>query len=81
MFALRLAWREGLREGRGWGMEGTEQGRLGSIPPSPPAMQRIQFLEVPSAPPSGEGMIQDPPWPFPFPTLGKGGGHFCKPIR
>lgn len=71
-FALRVVWREGLRAGVGesWGVE---QSRLVSTPPSSPAMQKIPFLEVPSAPPSGEGMIQDATWPSLLPTLRKGG--------
>lgn len=71
MFALRAAC------GRGWWgrEEAGEQGRLCSTPPSSPARKQILSLKVPSAPPSGEGMILDPVWIPSSPHLGKVGCH------
>lgn len=49
---------EGSLQG-GWGYGGRRRGGRADSHPCP-ATQRIQTLEVPSAPPSGEGMRQDP---------------------
>lgn len=77
MFALRAACGVGGVEAGGAG----EQGGLCSTPPSSPARKRILSLEVPSAPPSGEGMILDPVWLPSSPHTWERWGAITRPIE